>query len=294
VRVVLDIDSMSRNKVFALENPYRIVIDVMGKEPGRARGSAADRSSGASGQGTRTGRDISIASQLGLGVETIVIDPGHGGKDPGAIGPSGIMEKEITLDVAKRLKPLIERQLGCKVILTRDKDVFVPLEERTAIANMNEADLFISIHVNAHKQRSVNGIETFCLNFASSEDAAMTAARENQTSLKKVSDLQTILTDLLLTSKLDESTDLARAVQEAMISGLKSRYRNVNDLGVKEAPFYVLIGAQMPSILVEIGFISNSTEEKRLAARSYRQRVAQQIVEGVRRYIDTVRYAYVR
>jgi len=294
VRVVLDIDNISRHKIFALEEPYRIVIDVMGKEAGRKGGSAAEGPSGVTGREAPRNRDISIARQLGLGVETIVIDPGHGGRDPGAIGPSGITEKEITLDVAKRLKQLIEKRMACKVILTRYKDVFLPLEERTAIANTSEADLFISVHVNAHKRRTVSGVETFCLNFASSEDAKITAARENQTSLKKVSDLQVILTDLLLTSKLDESTDLARLIQDSLVSGLSSRFGRVNDLGVKEAPFYVLIGAQMPSILVEIGFVSNPSEEKRLRASAYRDQVAQHILNGVQQYIDTTRYAYQR
>jgi len=292
VRVVLDMDSISQNKIFALDDPYRLVIDIMA-EKAPAEG-AGDSVSEARQLKARTAGDISIARQLGLGVETIVIDPGHGGKDPGAVGPSGILEKDITLDVAIRLKPIIEKQLGCKVILTRDSDVFVPLEERTAVANMSEADLFVSIHANAHRKPTVSGVETFCLNFASSEEAAITAARENQTSLKTVSDLQTILTDLLLTSKLDESNDLAASVQHSLVTGLGSRFGEVTDLGVKEAPFYVLIGAQMPSILVEIGFITNSGEERRLRASTYRQQVAQHIVDGLKQYIEATRYASLR
>lgn len=287
VRVVLDIETIEDYKVFRLYDPFRVVIDVQG-----------DNKQASSTSSTRTARngifkpegedqDLSLARQLGLSVKRIVIDPGHGGKDPGCYLNGGIQEKDIVLDLAKKLAVQLEG-LGYEVLLTRDKDVFVPLDERTAFANVNKADLFISLHVNAHKQSSVYGLETYFLNMATDERAVMVAARENATSQKNISDLQSILNDLMLNTKISESSKLAYKVQDGMMANLKKTYRMRKDLGVKQAPFYVLIGAEMPAILVEIGFITNPTEKKRLINNDYRVLIADGITSGISSYIDSI------
>ncbi|MBI3399126.1 MAG: N-acetylmuramoyl-L-alanine amidase, partial [Deltaproteobacteria bacterium] len=203
-------------------------------------------------------------------LKTIVIDPGHGGEDSGAIGPSGIKEKDITLEIAKKLEKLILQKMDVKVILTRTDDTFIPLDERTNIANKNEADLFISIHANASYRKGADGVETYFLSFeASDEDAKRTAAFENsvasmgrKTETNNTDDLKTILMDMAQTSVLNESSQLAEVIQENLCKVLKGENR-----GVKQAPFIVLAGAAMPAALVEIGFISNAQEEKRLASK---------------------------
>lgn len=296
VRIVLDIDYIEKYRIFALDNPFRIIIDVKGKDekPKTARKNSREPDN-AVPRGSSQGRPpqkLTLAQQLNLGINRVVIDPGHGGKDPGAIGPSGLMEKEIVLDVAKRIKSKLETQLGLEVILTRDRDVFIPLEERTAIANAREADLFVSIHVNAHRKSATRGIETYFLNLASSEDAMEVAARENMVSQKKMSNLENILSDILLTSKIHESSRLAQRVQKNLVSDLKKTYDGISDLGVKQAPFYVLIGAQMPSILVEISFISNQEEEARLQKEKYRENMAQGILRGIEEYAHQMKIAF--
>ncbi|MHB1015556.1 MAG: N-acetylmuramoyl-L-alanine amidase family protein, partial [Desulfurivibrionaceae bacterium] len=232
-----------------------------------------------------------LARQLGLGIKRIVIDPGHGGKDPGTCSPSGLKEKDIVLDVALKVAKILREKLGCEVILTRDRDVFVPLEERTAIANAKEADLFLSIHVNAAPSHDAHGIETYVLDLASNKDAMRLAAMENATSAKQISDLQSILLDLMQNSKINESLKLAGLVQEKMVSGLNQKFSDVSNLGVKKAPFVVLIGAQMPSILTEIAFLSNPEEEKRLKNEAYLTDVATQISGGVAQYVESMSLA---
>jgi N-acetylmuramoyl-L-alanine amidase len=196
------------------------------------------------------------------------------------------------LSLAKVLAKKIEEKLGIEAMLTRKRDVFVPLERRTAFANVEKADLFISLHVNAYKQRDVHGLETYFLNMATDARAVMVAARENATSEKNISDLQKILNDLILNTKISESSKLAYEVQKGMIVRLKKGYRQVKDLGVKQAPFYVLIGAEMPAILVETGFITNRRESKRLLSRKYQERMAEGIVAGIERYIRGIEQAY--
>ncbi|MBW1804658.1 MAG: N-acetylmuramoyl-L-alanine amidase, partial [Deltaproteobacteria bacterium] len=209
-----------------------------------------------------------------MSVKRIVIDPGHGGKDPGCFLKGGIKEKNIVLTLAKKLAKKIEQNLGCEVILTRTRDTFISLEKRTAFANMKKADLFISLHINAHTLKSVRGVETYFLNMATDSRAVMVAARENATSEKNISDLQTILNDLMLNTKITESSKLAHEVHSGMIGQLRRRYKSVKSLGVKQAPFYVLIGAEMPAILVETGFITNNTDRKRLLSRVYQEKLA--------------------
>ena len=281
VRVVLDIDSIKSYKVLPLEDPFRIVIDVIGE------GSAAKEEHLMPGDA----KSLSLSRQLGLGIGKIVIDPGHGGHDPGAIGPSGLREKDVVLKIANKLEGIIKEKLGCKVALTRRDDRFIPLEERTAIANTQKADLFISIHANASPNRDAHGIETYFLNFSADEEAMKVAARENATSTRKMSDLKAILRDLMLNSKINESSVLAGHIQKSLTGKLKAEYSDIRDLGVKQAPFYVLIGAEMPSILVEVSFISNKIEEERLKDTEYLEKLASCIFTGIRGYIDGIKVA---
>jgi len=285
VRVVVDIKSFKTYKIFSLMNPFRIVIDVWGE--GEA-GPQAPRRQAAAKLPDGKIPPGSIARSLALGVRRIVIDAGHGGKDPGAKGYyRKAREKDITLSIAKRLKRKLENRLGCEVIMTRSGDKFLTLEERTAFANTKDADLFISIHVNAHRNKNAYGVETYFLNLATDEDAIRVAAMENATSTKNISDLQTILMDLMQNAKINESSRLASYVQTQMVGHLKKKYSSIRDKGVKQAPFYVLLGAQMPAILVETSFISNPRECKRLMDPSYQDRISDGIVLGIENYIKT-------
>ena len=297
VRVVLDIESIGGYKVFHLHDPFRIVVDVRRLE----KGSAKDRSKlalkkRAVRKGVRKAEvqdsSVSLARQLGLNVKRVVIDPGHGGKDPGCNARGGVKEKDIVLSVAKILAGKMEKEIGCEVFLTRTKDIFLPLERRTAIANMKKADLFISLHVNAHKSKNVRGLETYFLNMATDERSMMVAARENATSEKNISDLQAILNDLMLNTKIHESNRLAHEVQNGMVASVKKRHIQIKSLGVKQAPFYVLIGAQMPAILVELGFLTNPTEKKRLISKKYQENVAEGVCAGISAYIKGIDQVY--
>jgi N-acetylmuramoyl-L-alanine amidase len=226
---------------------------------------------------------FSLARQLGLGVSRIVLDPGHGGHDPGARG-SGLNEAELTLDVALRLKKLLEKQPGVEVVMTREKNIYIPLEERTAIANREAADLFLSIHANASRNLNARGVETYFLNFASNPEAEAVAARENSASGKSMHSLPDIVRAIALNNKIDESRDFATTVQKSMISRLSIRNSQVRDLGVKQAPFVVLIGAGMPSVLAEISFITHKQEGQLLKTPAYRQSIAEGLLEAILRY----------
>jgi len=300
VRVVVDIKSFQSYKVFALQNPFRTIIDIWGTEKLYARRSkpppVSEPVMPVVNPPTSPITPHDLAKQLALGVRRIIIDPGHGGHDGGAPGYlKGVKEKDLVLQIALRLARKIRRELGCEVILTRSDDRFLSLEERTAIANTKNADLFISIHANAHTDRRAYGLETYFLNLATDDDAVLVAARENATSRKNISDLQTILSDLMKNSKINESSRLARYVQKSMTSQLKTRYSNIKDKGVKQAPFYVLLGAQMPSILVETSFISNPRECKRLMDGNYQEHLSSAILRGVREYIkETSPTAFLR
>jgi N-acetylmuramoyl-L-alanine amidase len=283
VRVVVDIKSFKTYKIFSLMNPFRIVIDVWGKD-----GQTATASQQRAAVKPPAGKipPGSLTRSLALGVSRIVVDAGHGGKDPGAKGYyRAAREKDITLNIAKKLAQKLEAKIGCEVIMTRRGDTFLTLEERTALANTKEADLFISIHVNAHRSKHAYGTETYFLNLATDEEAIRVAAMENATSTKNISDLQTILMDLMQNAKINESSRLASYVQTNMVQSLKKKYSNVRDKGVKQAPFYVLLGAQMPAILVETSFISNPRECKRLMDAAYQDQLCEGIVRGVEKYI---------
>ena len=226
--------------------------------------------------------EYSLARQLGLQVSRVVIDAGHGGHDPGARA-NGLTEAELVLDVALRLEELL-REEGLDVVLTRRTDVFVPLEERTAIANRHQADLFVSIHANASPRPATNGVETYFLNFASNQQAEAVAARENASSAKTMANLPQLLRAIALNNKLAESRELAGMVQTALVRSLSAKRRSVQSLGVKQAPFVVLIGAQMPSILAEIGFITNRNEAAALKQAAGRQAVAQGLFDAIVKY----------
>ena len=291
VRVVLDFASISDYSVFPLYNPNRIVIDILGTGKGMEVTSPylakTTKTPPKGSQPNRSGR-YSLARQLGLRVGRIVLDPGHGGRDPGALGSNGLREKDITLDIALRLKKLLESRIGCEVILTRNTDRFLSLEERTAIANSNEADLFVSIHTNASNNRKTKGIATYFLNFAITPDAEATAARENAISRKNIRKLQELIKKITLNTKIDESKEFANYLQQGMSSLLRKFYKSINSLGVKQAPFYVLIGANMPSIIVEVAFITNREEENLLNQPIYRQRLSEAIYKGIVDYINSL------
>lgn len=277
VRVVLDLEKIKDYKMITLEDPVRIIIDVYG---------------------------IS-AQPLVSSKKRIVIDPGHGGHDPGAIGPKKLCEKDVVLDIALKVKTILSRDPGFEVFLTRDRDVFIPLVERTAIANSKNADLFVSVHANASPRRDAKGIETYFLNWSDDVESMKVAARENQISLKKMKEmkneadfLDVELASLKRDHKRDESNKLANYIQMAMVNGLSDNFPGVVDLKVKWSMFYVLFGARMPSVLAEVSFISNPLEERLLSKDSYKEEIAKSIATGIAKYMsvssDTQTVANVR
>lgn len=230
--------------------------------------------------------DRSLIRALGLKIGKIVIDPGHGGHDTGTIGPKGLLEKNLVLDVGGRLGKLLESRLGAEVTFTRNDDTFIPLETRTAIANQEQADLFVSIHANSSRDPDARGVETYYLNFTTSPDALEVAARENAVSQNSIHELQDLVKKIALKEKIEESQEFASDVQEALHSGLAAKSSEIRDRGVKKAPFIVLIGANMPSILAEISFVSNPSDERRLRTAEYRQRIAESLYRGISRYVS--------
>ena len=284
VRVALDIEDMKSYKIFSLADPYRLIVDVQGKQSEPAKLQQPREIVIPKGSQTST-----LARQLGLQVGRIVIDPGHGGKDKGAISPNGLYEKDIVLAIAKKLKKSLESTAGCEVILTRSDDRFLSLEERTAIANAQKADLFISIHTNAHEDRDLHGTETYFLNLSNDKESARVAALENATSTRRISDLENILKDIMLNTKINESAKLATTVQTNIIRNLRKNYNSVKDLGVKQAPFYVLLGAEMPSVLIETAFITNKSEERRLLDKNFQKSLVAGISSGISSYIQQMK-----
>jgi len=232
--------------------------------------------------------DRSMIRVLGLKVGRIVIDAGHGGHDTGTIAPDGYREKDLALDVAKRLGALIEDRLGSEVIYTRSDDTFVPLERRTEIANNAKADLFLSVHANASTLRTASGVETYYLNFTTSKTALDVAARENAGAARSVYDLQDLLEKIALKDKVEESREFATRVQDSLWTISAHSNAKAKDRGVRKAPFVVLIGATMPSILAEIGFISNAHDESLMKKAEHRQRIAEALYKGVASYAGTL------
>ena len=249
VRIVADLDfKKAYFRVWHLPDPFRIIIDIYPSKFPRPPQPAKSGSS--------------MIRQLGLGIQRVVIDPGHGGTDPGCVGKSGLREKKIVLDIAKRLKKILESKENLEVIMTRETDIFLDPESRTVIANQKQADLFISIHANASRNSKLSGVESFYLNFSQDPSVIETAARENATSTKNIGEMKEIIEKIVQNTKISESKELAEFIQNGLVKCLSQKYSNVKSLGVKGGPFWVLIGGEMPSILVEISFLSNPTEEK--------------------------------
>ncbi len=270
VRVVLDLEKIKDFHSFILDDPTRLVIDVNGAE-------------------------IAKKPETAVVKRRVVIDPGHGGHDPGAVGPSGLYEKNVVLDIALKLKKILLADPFNEVFLTRETDRFISLEERTAMANRKNADFFVSVHANANPVRRVKGIETYLLNWTNDDEAMRVAARENKISLKKMREMHRqmdtlgmILNDLSRDCKRNDSIKLANYIQQSMVTTLnnESSYKSI-DLGVKQALFYVLFGARMPSVLVEVSFISNPQEEQLLSDESYRMQIAKAIAKGLDTYTDS-------
>jgi N-acetylmuramoyl-L-alanine amidase len=231
-----------------------------------------------------------LARQLGLTAKRVVIDPGHGGHDPGTQSRTGIKEKDLVLDISRRVAKLLKADGEYEVIMTRNNDTFIPLEERTAIANSRSADLFVSIHANGYPKRSVRGIETFYLNLATTPEAEETAARENAVSTGRIAELQGLLHQIMNNSKIAESSDFAHQVQNSMVRHvLGAKNKSSRNRGVKTGPFYVLLGANMPSILVEVSYLSNSEDAKLLSSTQYRQKLALSIADGIQRYTGSLK-----
>lgn len=318
-RVVLDMEGVENYSVFTLYNPYRLMVDLKGAVGGAAPATVA--TTGMSGMSAPMARErldekppiapdvvtppapapsapippipigpsenlngqFSLARQLGLGISRVVIDAGHGGHDPGARA-NGVNEADLVLDVAGRLRTLLETQPTIEVTMTRATDVFIPLEQRTAIANREGADLFLSIHANASRNTKASGVETYFLNFASNPEAEAVAARENSTSGRTMHSLPEIVRAIALNNKIDESRDFAATVQKSMVRRLATRNGRVRDLGVKQAPFVVLIGAGMPSVLAEISFLTNKQDAQLLKTGTYRQQIAEALYDAILRY----------
>ncbi|MGB9893053.1 MAG: N-acetylmuramoyl-L-alanine amidase, partial [Candidatus Saccharicenans sp.] len=263
-------------KVFYLKEPLRLVVDIYSRPAPETKPSLKTgvEAPARAGEKTRpatkepgpqtpapSGSGYSLVRQLGLGVKRIVLDPGHGGSDPGCLSPSGMMEKDIALDLAKRLKILLETQGKFEVFLTRDSDITLPLEKRTAFANQKGADLFISIHLNASPRKNRTGVETFYLNFSPDPAVNELAAKENASSTKNIGEMKLIVEKIIKNSKYEESRDLAEKIHRQLLQHLKQNFGPRDDLGVKGGPFWVLIGSEMPAVLVETSHLSNKKEE---------------------------------
>ena len=366
-RIVLEVDPVSEYSAFLLPNPYRLIIDIHGKQPKKLTAKKAepeeappsseavtetDRKPADEAKGEKAAADKAVAAEseseelkatsepttaptvvavaprerratpeprqkleeakprskkerevaarqarptsngersliraLGLKIGRIVVDAGHGGHDTGTIGPRGLREKDLVLDVALRLGKLLEDRMGAEVVHTRDDDTFVPLETRTALANQHEADLFISIHANSSRDPKTRGVETYYLNFTSSADALEVAARENAVSENSIHELQDLVKKIALREKIEESREFAGEVQRAIHAGL-AKGATMPNRGVKKAPFIVLIGANMPSVLAEISFVSNPRDERRLKTPEHRQKIAESLYRGISRYVN--------
>jgi N-acetylmuramoyl-L-alanine amidase len=310
VRVVFDFQNISEYKFFLLPDPYRLVVDIMGTEPEAevlvtrneanppleasppTPRSPETRKAAEAGESTlkvapEPRRDgYSLVQQLGLDVGRIVIDPGHGGHDPGTMSRT-LREKDLVLDISRRVTKILEAR-NFDVLMTRSNDVFIPLEERTAIANSKGADLFVSIHVNASRSSRTRGTETYYLNLATTPDAEEVAARENAVNTRRLGELQSLLQQVMNNSKITESRELANHVQGSMAVDLFDSKRDARNRGVKTAPFYVLLGAQIPSVLIEVAYLSNRKDERLLADASYRQKIAESIATGIQSYHETL------
>jgi N-acetylmuramoyl-L-alanine amidase len=303
VRLAVDVDfsQIESYRVYHLFDPFRLVVDIYPRGTADVPAKTPAPAEKAASPGVRTQPPVkrqvdpkdpnfngtSLARTLGLGVRTIVIDPGHGRMDPGAIGKSGLQEKEVNLAVALDLQKLLNKA-GIDAILTRESDVDVGLDDRTVIANQKRADLFISIHSNAHRDRKRGGVETFFLNISADPSVVELAAMENATSTKNIGEMKSILEKIVQNSKIRESHDLAEDIQRNLVKALSTELPGIQNLGVKGGPFWVLIGGEMPSVLVEISHLSNAKEEAKLKTVKYRELAAQGIYDGIMEYIRSL------
>jgi len=288
VRVVLDMNGPRAHQAFMIAHPTQLVIDILSH--GSSQRSPANEVAAKPELAAQKQLARSKKADLpppGAGLRKIVLDPGHGGKDPGAIGSTGIAEKDVVLAVAKKLARRLKTELGVQVVLTRNDDRFVPLEDRTALANNEAADLFISLHVNASPNEEARGIETYYLDNTTDEAAVRLAARENGTSRRNISDLQFILSDMTQNMKLEDSITLAHRLQGALIGGMSKVSAEVKDLGVKKALFHVLVGARMPSVLVEMLFITNRGEANMMSQESNQDALVESLFEGIQKFGET-------
>jgi N-acetylmuramoyl-L-alanine amidase len=309
--VVIDLERESTYRVFTLDNPFRIIIDIDGEgeipavraeaSPGPPASSAAATGAGAPGTpssppapaGVASAAEARPAREASGAAEPahrrnrvrVMIDPGHGGKDSGAIGPTGLREKDVVLAIGRMVREKLSRSGEYDVRMTRDTDVFIPLEERTAMANKSRADVFVSLHINASPNRRAEGISTYVLSrgAANREDLEL-AARENGVPVRRLSEVKFIIDDMFTGARKNESLRLAKTVNDSIVRNVSGRFSGVQNLGLKQAPFYVLVGARMTAVLVESSFISNRREEERLRDPGYLERIADGVVEAVRYY----------
>jgi N-acetylmuramoyl-L-alanine amidase len=280
VRVVLDLNNTTRSHAISLlPDLFRLVVHIQDQQAGEPLDSVASNKPAVAAVKNKASARSSVSA-----IRKIVLDPGHGGKDPGAIGFGGIAEKDLVLAIAKKMSVKLKNEMGIDVVLTRKDDRYVPLEDRTAVANAQDADLFISLHMNASPNLEARGIETYYLDNTTDEASIRLAARENSTSRKNVSDLQFILSDMLQNMKQEDSVSLAHRLQSALVSGMSRKMTEVKDLGVKKALFYVLVGARMPSVLVEMFFITNKIEGQAMSQEIYQDAIVDALVEGVAKY----------
>ena len=302
-RVVFDLDGAGRYSIYSLYNPYRIVVDFERTKEAvpvaptaentvapAAKAAIAPAAKAIAPPSANSRGGFSLSRQLGLGVGRIVIDPGHGGRDPGA-QVKGLNEADLVLDISLRLEKLLLREPGVEVVLTRRTNTYITLEERTAIANKSDADLFLSIHANSSPNARVRGFETYFLSFAPNADAEALAARENAGSSRTMGNLPELVKAIALNNKLDESRDFAAMVQQSMHEGLRKADRSARNLGVKQAPFMVLVGATMPSVLTEVSFLTNRAEAALLRSTGYRQRIAEALFAGIMKYQQSLKGA---
>ncbi|MDM7202934.1 MAG: N-acetylmuramoyl-L-alanine amidase, partial [Thermodesulfobacteriaceae bacterium] len=313
VRVVLDMKSLSDYKLFRVNEPPQLIIDLIGKEKKKVEKVAKEKAiksvSGANKEvkvqkakrveesateQTKEDAYINLARQFGLGVKKIMIDPGHGGEDPGAIGPNGLKEKDIVLKLARLVgSKLIQKLPGVEIHYTRTQDIFIPLAKRPALANSLKADLFVSLHLNASPDPNAKGIETYYLNFTTDPESMRVAALENRANEKGLADLQDLVKAILANTKLNESRMLAEKVQRELVRNLSYYYPDIVDRGVKYAPFLVLVGTRMPAILVEADFITNPISAERLMQEDYLEKIAEGITKGIVNYVQSLKFTEV-
>lgn len=310
VRLTVELEpgKKEEQKIYYLKNPNRLVLDLYHRVEPSAKGAGDS----ASAQAANLPKEKSVATsppvtaenpprpplpsssgytlvrQLGLGVKRIVLDPGHGGSDPGCLGVNGLKEKDVALDIALRLKKILETEGHFEVLLTRDQDITLPLEKRTALANKYAADLFVSIHLNASPRKNRTGVETFYLNFSPDPAVNELAARENASSTKNIREIKLIVEKIMKNTKYDESKELAEKIHHNLYSHLKQHFGPRDDLGVKGGPFWVLIGTEMPAVLVETSHLSNPKEAEALKTDMYRESIATGIFRGIIEYVKSL------